>query len=129
MQRTQSSLLSFNLREFLDTTGEVPMSTIAEADDDALLRHTPAKVAAHCPSPQHAKLTAHVTVQASQPVTRSPQGSPPKGAVWVDCAFYGFYMDESKVEGFRRTVNSGRSSPAEGWPQQPGVEGAAIAVF
>ena len=37
MQRTQSSLLSFNLRDFLDAADEVPMATIAEGEEDKIL--------------------------------------------------------------------------------------------
>ena len=38
MQRTQSSLLSFNLRDFLDAADEVPMATIAEGEEESALR-------------------------------------------------------------------------------------------
>ena len=92
MQRTQSSLLSFNLRDFLDAADEVPMATIAEGEEESALRMV---------APYQVSQAA-----GRQPIARAPQGPPPPGSVWVDCSFYGFWMDEAKVEGYRRTVKS-----------------------
>ena len=99
LPRTQSSVLAFALREFLNTPGAMGP---ASADTSSYVRAPPPPV----PRPPA------VTKQQSYP-DQSPIASPsvqPENCVWVDCFFYGFWLDKSKVATYQGSL--GASPPA-----------------
>lgn len=85
MKRTKSSLLTFKLREFLDskdaTTTELPLPRIMEVS-----------------RPQRRVLTPR----------QAPQHDPDK--VWVDCFFYGFYLEKSSLPAFQASLKAAADS-------------------
>ena len=98
LPRTQSSVLAFALREFLNTPGAMGPA----ADTSSYVRAPPPPV----PRPPA------VTKQQSYP-DQSPTASPsvqPENCVWVDCFFYGFWLDKSKVASYQGSL--GASAPA-----------------
>ena len=90
MKRSKSSLLAFKLREFLDTP------------DDSLLACPAADpVAPRVRRPSAASMC--YPLAETEPVMY-PAPTPGRGAVWVDCYFYGFYIDADKVEAFQDSL-------------------------
>jgi hypothetical protein len=100
LPRTQSSVLAFALREFLNTPGA---RGPASADTSSYARAPPPPAVPRPPA---------VTKQQSYP-DQSPTASPsvqPENCVWVDCFFYGFWLDKSKVASYQGSL--GASAPA-----------------
>ena len=82
MKRTKSSLLAFKLREFLDAKDSVqsydlPLPRLHEMS-------SPPKRA-----PQR---------------TRAPAALQSQDTVWVDCFYYGFYMDKARLPAFQASL-------------------------
>ena len=100
---------SFNVHsaQFLDSTDENVC--------DMPLPHVPA--ASHA-RPPLAPLQHHA--QPAQPAKAAPANP---GTVWVDCFFYGFYMEKSKLPMYQSSLRKKRQAEAT-----PGPQGGAIAV-
>jgi len=103
LPRTQSSVLAFALREFLNTPTGVGSATYseAEASADSYVRSPQpplVRTPAAPPQPQH--------VDVGCPPTGSLQ---PDNAVWVDCFFYGFWLEKSKAAAYQQSIKSGHS--------------------
>jgi hypothetical protein len=99
LPRTQSSVLAFALREFLNTPGAMGPPS---ADPSSYVRAPPPPV----PRPPALRK------QQSYP-DPSPIASPsvqPENHVYVDCFFYGFWLDKSKVATYQGSL--GASPPA-----------------
>lgn len=100
LPRTQSSVLAFALREFLNTPGA--MGPPAEAS--SYVRAPPPPVVPRPPT---------LSKQQSYPLQTAISPSvQPENAVWVDCFFYGFWLDKSKVATYQRSL--GANAPAGG---------------
>ena len=100
LPRTQSSVLAFALREFLNTPGA--MGPPAEAS--SYVRAPPPPVVPRPPT---------LSKQQSYPLqTATSPSVQPENAVWVDCFFYGFWLDKSKVATYQRSL--GANAPAGG---------------
>ena len=89
LPRTQSSVLAFQLREFLNTPTEY--HTVA----------APSRMSTGDVSPRSSSVQ-------QPPVHPQPRSSSwqPDGTVWVDCYFYGFWLDKSKANLFRSSLQS-----------------------
>ena len=86
MTRTKSSLLAFKLREFLDTRDE--------------------ERAGHDPLPQPPAPPARrpsCCAYETEPII-APVVPPSREAVWVDCYFYGFYIEADKAAQFQASL-------------------------
>ena len=82
MSRSRSSLLAFNLREFL---GSAPLERIEDEDWGAAFESLRCVPGPSMPTPPSSPVLAPL-----------PDAAPP-GFVWVDCFFYGFWMEEHKA--------------------------------
>ena len=91
LPRSQSSVLAFALRDFLNT----PTQYVSVA------QHNPALQA-------HAE-QAHAAASSVASHAHTPRTSPPADAVWVDCFYYGFWLEKDKAANYQRSV---QSSPA-----------------
>lgn len=99
MKRTKSSLLAFKLREFLDTR------------DDELAAH---------PAPQPTRVRRPTPCIAEHESAPMPFAAPTPGAgaVWVDCYFYGFYIEADKVAAFQESLREQQRLRPTGFEQQ-----------
>ena len=98
MRRTPSSLLALKLREFLDTPGAAQAAGGApHLTSEVHQRGAPLPPLAEWPRPSSARL--------------NPSG-PPVNSVWVDCFFYGFWIDKTKVADFQRSMAALRGGEA-----------------
>ena len=82
LPRTSSNVLSFKLREFLDTSD--PVMDWEAAIQTAATRPTS-------------------TLCADEPPPLTSKEEVVDTRVWVDCFFYGFYLDEKDVAAFQKT--------------------------
>ena len=97
MRRTPSSLLALKLREFLDTPGAAQAAGGApHLTSEVHQRGAPLPPLAEWPRPS-ARL--------------NPSG-PPVNSVYVDCFFYGFWIDKTKVADFQRSMAALRGGEA-----------------
>ena len=80
IKRTKSSLLAFKLREFLD-------SRDAPAFEPAL--------------PSIAETSPVIPRRAA---SRPPVHRPAEDTVWVDCFYYGFYIEKSRLPAFQASL-------------------------
>ena len=98
MSRSRSSLLAFNLREFLGTGA--PVNRIDDTDWAAASRVRGPSTAAPPPPPAPATVPETSSPSDAAPPalehSRQPGVAPP-GFVWVDCFFYGFWIEEHKA--------------------------------
>lgn len=102
LPRTQSSVLAFALREFLNTPGAMGPPS-ADPSRQSYVRAQPPPV----PRP------AALRKQQSYP-DPAPSASPsvqPENHVYVDCFFYGFWLDKSKVASYQGSLGA---SPTAG---------------
>lgn len=89
LPRSQSSVLAFALRDFLNTpTQYVPVA-----------QHNPA-LQAQLERSQAARTPA----ATQQSYAHAPRSSPPEDAVWVDCFYYGFWLEKDKAASYQRSV-------------------------
>ena len=99
MSRSRSSLLAFNLREFLGTGA--PLNRIDDTDWAAASAPrvrgpsmpAPPSPPAHAPVPETSRPP---DAPSAFEHSRQPGAAPP-GFVWVDCFFYGFWIEEHKA--------------------------------
>jgi len=91
MRRTKSSLLAFRLREFLDSKDQLP---------------------AHEPSMPPIHESTRSASHRPPSVTISPQKPTHTDAVWVDCFYYGFYLEKSKLPAFQASLKQQKAMQA-----------------
>ena len=99
MSRSRSSLLAFNLREFL---GSGPLKRIEDREDS--LERIEDREDWEAVSDPRPSAPGPVVAVPSAPTTAPP------GCVWVDCYFYGFWIEEDKACGSR--TRRGTASPS-----------------
>ena len=99
LPRTQSSVLAFALREFLNTPGAMGPPS---ADPSRYVRAPPP------PVPRAPALRKQQSYPDPTPIA-SPSVQP-ENHVYVDCFFYGFWLDKSKVANYQGSL--GASPPA-----------------
>ena len=90
MRRTKSSLLGFNLREFIQKHPR-PL----ESESAASSWHSRQQLPSTPPS----------TPPPPGMYTGNPSPPPTGRVVWVDCQFFGFYIDESRKSEFSDALN------------------------
>jgi len=97
MKRTKSSLLAFKLREFLDSKDDVavemPLPRVPEESRPLPMRARP--------SSKRERHEAHAD------------------AVWVDCFYYGFYLEKSKLPSFQASLRSQQQQQAQSGSSGP----------
>ena len=92
MKRTKSSLLAFKLREFLNTK-DIPFEPSL---------HSVPELSA--PAPSYPR-----TPVAPRSSSRSAAPPPGEDAIWVDCFYYGFYMDKKKLPAFQASLRQNQA--------------------
>lgn len=98
LPRSQSSVLAFALRDFLNT----PTQYVSVA------QHNPAL---------HAEQGSAATPAATQSYAHTPRSSPPEDAVWVDCFYYGFWLEKDKVANYQSSVQQNAGQEAQVLPE------------
>mmetsp|Transcript_28009 Transcript_28009/g.89050 ORF Transcript_28009/g.89050 Transcript_28009/m.89050 type:complete len:108 (-) Transcript_28009:279-602(-) len=99
LPRTQSSLLSIPLRELLSLNSSDPASLLVERERGP-------------PSPSGcADVATKPHRRSSRSLSRVPEACAARpGHVWVDCYFYGFFIEEAKLGS---ALSSARTSASD----------------
>jgi len=97
LPRTQSSFLAIPLREMLSLNSSDPASLLLERE-----RGPPPPSGCAPPEPRR---------RSSRSLSRVPEACAARpGHVWVDCYFYGFFIEEAKLGS---TLSSARTSASD----------------
>jgi hypothetical protein len=99
LPRTQSSVLAFALREFLNTPasgGDTMSAHVA-----AIRKPPPPALRAPATPPHPQQRQPQQSRLPSQPPVQRGQ---PENAVWVDCFFYGFWIEKTKAAEYKKSV-------------------------
>jgi|TARA_B100000524_G_scaffold337588_1_gene228358 hypothetical protein len=109
MPRSKSSLLNVNLRHFLSTESS-PVSPLGRLHDSSTNSRACGHSASTAISEELPQDLLDVLPQSQawsvQPLTSAGSIGPP-GTVWIDCYFYGFWIEEKRAEVYRSGMGCG----------------------